>query len=85
MRSMTEFDSPVVSEYLVGHGLVGLERVRLKESAIINKLSLIEEWKGKEGSHNLSLILKSLVIRMTLSMLTSVSLRYFKAECNESE
>jgi len=85
MRSMMEFDSPVMSEYLVGHRLVGLERVRLKESAIINKLSLIEEWKGKEGSHNLSLILKSLVIRMMLSMLTSVSLRYFKAECNESE
>jgi len=85
MRSMMEFDSPVMSEYLVGHRLVGLERVRLKESAIINKLSLIKEWKGKEGSHNLSLILKSLVIRMMLSMLTSVSLRYFKAECNESE
>jgi len=85
MRLMTEFDSPVMSEYLVGHGLVGLERVRSKESAIINKLSLIEEWKEKEGSHNLSLILKSLVIRITLSMLTSVSLRYFKAECNESE
>ena len=85
MRLMTEFDSPVVLEYLVEHGLVGLERVRLKESAIINKLSLIEEWKGKEGSHNLSLILKSPVIRMTLSMLTSVSLRYFKAECDESE
>jgi len=25
MRSMMEFDSPIVSEYLVGHGLVGLE------------------------------------------------------------
>jgi len=85
MRLMMEFDSPVVLEYLVGHGLVGLERVRSKELAIISKSSLIEEWKGKEGSHNLSLILKSLVIRMTLSMLTSVSLRYFKAECDESE
>jgi len=85
MRSMMEFDSPVVLEYLVGHRLVGLERVRSKELAIINKLSLIEEWKGKEEPHNLSLILKSLVIRMMLSMLTSVSLRYFKAECNESE
>ena len=82
---MTEFDSPVESEYLVGHGLVGLERVRSKESAIINKLSLIEEWKGKEGSYNLSLMLKSPVIKMMLSMLTSVSLRYFKAKCDESE
>ena len=85
MRSMIEFDSPVVSEYLVEHGLVGLERVRSKESTIINKSSLIEEWKGKEGSHNLSLISKSPVIRIMLSMLTSVSLRYFKAECDESE
>ena len=85
MKSITEFDSPVVSEYLVRHGLVGLERVRSKESAIINKSSLIEEWKGNEGSHNLSLMLKSLVIRMTLSILTSVSLRYFKAKCDELE
>ena len=85
MRSMTEFDFPIVLEYPVGHGLVGLERVRSKKSAIINKSSLIEEWKGNEGSHNLSLILKSLVIRMTLSILTSVFLRYFKAECDESE
>ena len=80
-----EFDSPVVSEYLVGYGLVGLERIRLKELAIINKLSLIEKWKGNKGFHNLSLMLKSPVIRMTLSILTSVSLRYFKAECDESE
>ena len=80
-----EFDSPVVSEYLVGHGLVGLDRVRSKESTIINKLSLIEEWKGNEESYNLSLMLKSPVIRMTLSILTSVSLRYFKAKCDESE
>ena len=43
MRSIMEFDSPVVLEYLVGQGLVGLERVRLKESAIIIKSSLIDE------------------------------------------
>ena len=43
MRSMTELDSPAVSEYLVGQGLVGEDRTRLKESAIIIKLSLIEE------------------------------------------
>ena len=35
MRSMTEFDSPAVSEYLVGPGLVGKERARSKESAMI--------------------------------------------------
>jgi len=37
MRSITEFDSPVVLEYLVGQGLVGLDSERLKESAIIIK------------------------------------------------
>ena len=82
---MTEFNPPGVSEYLVGYRLVGLERERLKESAIIIKSSLIEEWVGNKGSHKLSLMLKSPVIRMMLLMLTSVSLRYFKAECKESE
>ena len=43
MRSMTELDSPAVSEYLVGQGLVGVDRARLKESAIIIKSLLIEE------------------------------------------
>ena len=85
MRSITEFASPAVSEYLVGPGLVGVDRVRLNESAIIIKSSLIEEWNGKDKSHKLSLILKSPVIMRTLSMLTSVFLRYFKAEWEESE
>jgi len=43
MRSMTEFDSPAVSEYLVGPGLVGEERARSKESAMIIKSSQVEE------------------------------------------
>jgi len=43
IRSITEFDSPVVSENLVGPGLVGDERDRSKESAIIIRSSLIEE------------------------------------------
>jgi len=43
IRSMTELDSPSVSENLVGPGLVGDESSRSKESAIINKSSLIEE------------------------------------------
>ena len=43
MRSMTELDSPAISEYLVGQGLVGEDRMRSKESAIIIKLLLIEE------------------------------------------
>ena len=79
MRSITELDSPTISEYLVGQGLVRVERARLKESAIIIKLLLREEWKGKVRSHKLSLMLKSSVMRIMLLMLTSVSFRYFKA------
>ena len=74
-----------MSEYLVGQGLVGLEKVRLKASAIIIKSSLIDEWKGKDESHRLFLMLKSSVMRTTLSMLASVSLRYFKAVLEELE
>ena len=85
MRSITELDSPAESENLVGPGLIGDERARSKESAIIIKSSLIEEWKGKVRSQRLSLILKLPVMRMTLLMLTSVFFRYFKAVCNESK
>ena len=85
MRSIIEFASLAISEYLVGQGLVGVDRTRLNESAMIIKLSLIDEWNRKDESHKLSLILKSPVIIRTLSMLTSVSLRYFKAEWEESE
>ena len=80
-----ELDSPAISEYLVRQGLVGVDNTRLKESAIIIKLSLIEEWNRKDESHKLSLILKSPVIRMMLSMLTSVFFKYFKAVCDELE
>ena len=38
-----ELDSPAVSEYLVRQRLVGVDSARLKESAIIIKLSLREE------------------------------------------
>jgi len=85
MRLITEFASPAVLEYLVEQGLVGVDRARLNESAIIIKLSLIEEWNGKNEFYKLSLILKSPIIMRTLLMLTSVSLRYFKAEWEESE
>jgi len=85
MRSMTEFASPAVLEYLVRQGLVRVKRERLNELAIIIRSSLIEEWNGKDRSHKLSLILKLPIIRRTLSMLTSVFLRYFKAECEKSE
>ena len=43
MRLMTELDSPAISEYLVGQGLVGEDRMRSKKSAIMIKSSLIEE------------------------------------------
>ena len=68
-----EFASPVVSEYLVGQGLMGVDRARLNKSAIIIKSSLIEEWNRKNESYKLSLILKSPVIRRILLMLTLVS------------
>jgi len=43
IRLMVEFDSPTMSEYLVGHRLVGDKRAKLKESVIIKRLSLIDE------------------------------------------
>ncbi len=43
IRSMTKFDSPIVSENLIGPGLVGDERDKSNESAIIIRSSLIEE------------------------------------------
>ena len=80
IKSMTELDSLTVSENLVGSGLMGDDNAKSNESTIIIRLSLIEEWCGKRGSHKLSLTLKSPVIKRTWLILTSVSLRYFKAE-----
>jgi len=40
---MTEFDSLAVSEYLVGTGLVGTNKSKLNESAMIIRFSLMEE------------------------------------------
>ena len=45
-----ELDTPSVSEYLVGQGLVGDDSVKLKESAMIKRSSLIEEWWGNKVS-----------------------------------
>ena len=42
MRSMTELDSPSISEYLVGTELIRVNKSKLKELAIIIKSSLIE-------------------------------------------
>jgi len=82
---MTEFELCWLSEYLVGTQLVGLDSSKLKESEISIRVSLWMRWCGKLGSQLLSLILKSPVMIRTLLMLTSVSLRYFKAACNELE
>jgi len=82
---MTEFASPAVLEYLVRQELIGINKERLNKSAIIIRSSLIEELKGKDRFYKLFLILKSPVIRKMLLMLTSVFLRYFKAEWEESE
>ena len=49
IRSITEFELPTVSEYLVGMWWVGIDRSKLKESAMIIRSSLIAEWWGKDG------------------------------------
>jgi len=80
MRSMTKFNLPTVSEYLVEVGLVDINKSKLNKSAIINKSLLIDRWWGKEGSQDWSLILKLPVIISKLLIFTLVFLRYFKAE-----
>jgi len=84
-RSITKLALPSVSEYLVGTGLDGSDKSKLKESTIIIRSLLIEEWWEKDRSHKLFLILKSPVIIRRLLTFTSVSLRYFKAEWEELE
>ena len=74
-----------MSENLVGKFSEGLEIAKESESVISRRVLLWTEWKGKFISYRLSLILKSPVIMMTLWMLVSVSLRYFKANWEESE
>ena len=85
IRSITELASPSMSEYLVGNGIVGVDKSKLKESAIIIRLLLIEEWYRKEGFYKLFLMLKSPDMISILLTFTSVSLRYFKVEWDESE
>ena len=43
IRSMTEFVSSTILEYLVGQGLIGVNRTKLNESVIIIRSLLIEE------------------------------------------
>jgi len=82
---MTKFESLPLLESLVGTWLIGHDRFKLKESATIMRLSLIEEWWEKDGSYKLSQMLKLLVITRKSQMFTSVSLRYFKVEWEKSE
>ena len=74
-----------MSEYLVETWLIETERLRLKESAIIIRSLLIDEWWRNKGSHKLLQMLKFPVITKRLQMLISVSLRYFITEWEESE
>jgi len=85
IRLMTELDSPVISEYLVETGLVGVDSSKLNKSAIIKRSLLMNEWCGKDRSQNQSLMLKSPVIMSRLLIFTLVSFRYFKAEWDKSE
>ena len=82
---MIEFESFALSEYLIGIWLVELDKFKLKKSAIIRRSSLIDEWWGKDEFYKLSQMLKSLVIISMFWMLALVSLKYFKAEWEESE
>ena len=84
-RSKTEFEFWSLFANLIGKFSIRLDRAREKESAILNNMLLWMEWNGKFESHRLSLMLKSPVIMITLLILVSVSLRYFKAIWDESK
>ena len=84
IKSMTEFALPTISKYLVGTWLVRIDKSKLNKSAMIIRSLLIVEWWGK-GSQILSLILNLLVIISKFGIFTSVFLRYFKVEWEESE
>ena len=81
---MTEFESFLLSEYLVGTWLVDLNIQRFIESTISVR-SLWMEWCGKLEFQLLSLILKSPIIIKMLLILALVLFRYFKAVCDKSE
>ena len=74
-----------MSKNLVGKFSVGLDKAMENESAISKSISLWTEWNGKFKFQRLSLMLKSLVMMITLQILVSVSLRYFKTDWDESE
>jgi len=84
-RSKTKLELWLLSENLVGKISEGLEIAKKNESAISKRVSLWTEWNGKFVFHRLSLMLKSPVIMMMLWILVLVSLRYFKANWEESK
>ena len=79
-RSKTKFEFWLLSNNLVGKFSIGLDKAREKESAISKSISLWTEWNGKFKFQRLSLMLKSPVIIITLLILVSIFLRYFKAD-----
>jgi len=85
IRSMTKFESLMLSAYLVGTWLVGNNSDKWKESVIIIKSSLMDEWCKKDRSHRLSLILISPTMIRRFWIFTSVSFRYFKTKWEISE
>ena len=84
-RSKTKLVLWSLSKNLVRRFSEGLEIAKENKSAISKRVSLWTEWNGKFVSYRLSLMLKSPVIMMTLWMLVLISLRYFKADWEESE
>jgi len=85
MRLMTKFKSLELSKYLVETWLVDLEIHRFIESAIFIRISWWTEWWGNKESQLLPLMLKSSVMIGTLLIFASASLRYFKANWDESK
>jgi len=65
--------------------LIKDDKDKWKESTIIIKSLLMEEWCGKDESHKLFLMLKSPAITRKFWIFTPVFLRYFKAEWEASE
>ena len=84
-RSKMEFESWSLLENLVKRFSVGLEISSENESATSKRVLLWLEWKGKFKFHRLFLMLKLPVMIIILWILTSVFLRYFKADWDESE
>ena len=84
-RSRTKLELWSLSKNLIGKFSEGLEIAKENKSAISKRISLWTEWNRKFIFHKLFLILKSPVIMMTLWILVSVFLRYFKADWEESK